>query len=317
MRYFIPLSAIILFFSSCSDNSESTLNVFRATEEGLQQSNKTISQANEAIYHSLKEQLADSRNWESTIIWQPKAMYIKELSDSIIKYIRELKEELKNEAGTDKPGDNGSSQEGNLTVTDHVFESHGRGKELFEKLLKYRQDVLLVDSGLNEMFRDNVIIFIGNFDYTRNDKAAFIKTYFNNIPLIATNAMLSKFENNVKIIENRLVTYCYNRTFIIDEHYTVFRAIVAQSSNYVKAGDEIEITAGVGSFSTASQPKFMIDGKLISGDENGIVVYKFKTPSKAGKYSKAIKIEYTKPDGTKESMTKNIEYTVIEPNQIP
>lgn len=312
MRYFISLLAFIIFFSSCSDNSESTINVFRAIEEGLQQSIKTISQSNEVIYHSLDERLADPRNRERTMIWQPKAIQVKNLSDSIIKYIRELKEELKNEAGPDNPGDKGSSQEGNLTVTDHVFESHGRGKELFEKLLKYRQEVLSVDSGWNVLFRNNIIVFTGNFDYTRNDTAAFIRTYFNNIPLIATYAMLSKFENNVKIIENTLVTFCSNQIDGIIESYTVFRAIVGQSSNYIKAGDEIEITAGIGAFSVAARPRITINDKIIQITEGGVALYKLKTPLKAGKYSVPVKIEYTDEDGRKELMTKNIEYTVIE-----
>ncbi len=89
------------------------------------------------------------------------------------------------------------------------------------------------------------------------------------------------------------------------------------NSSCVKAGDIIEINAGVGSFSVQSQPKFTIDGKLISVNENGIMVYKFKTPLIAGKYNKPIKMEYTKPDGTRELMTKNIEYTVIDPKQNP
>ena len=317
MRYFISLSAFIIFFSSCSDKSKSDLNVFRATEEGLQLSNTAISHSNEVIYHSLEEQLEDSKNWDRTIVWQPKALQIKTLSDSIINYIRGLKEELKNEAGPANPEDNGSSQEGNLTVTNHVFESHGRGKELFEKLLKYQQQVLSVDSGLNEFFRNKIIIFTENFDYSRNNTAAFIKNYFNKIPLIAAYAMLSKFENNVKVIENTLITFCESKTRFIDEGYTVFSAIVGQSSNYVKAGDNIEITAGVGAFSVASKPKITIDGKDIQLNKEGVVIYKFKTPVKAGKYFKAVKMEYTKPDGTKESMTKNIEYTVIEPNKNP
>ncbi|MBK6379818.1 MAG: hypothetical protein IPF72_08815 [Chitinophagaceae bacterium] len=59
-----------------------------------------------------------------------------------------------------------------------------------------------------------------------------------------------------------------------------FQVIIGQSSNCVKAGDNLEITAGVGAFSAASQPKFTIGDKLISGDDNGIAIYKLKLHQK-------------------------------------
>jgi hypothetical protein len=99
--------------------------------------------------------------------------------------------------------------------------------------------------------------------------------------------------------------------------YESFQALIGLNSSCVKAGDEIEINAGVGSFSTAAQPHFSIDGKLIPANENGIAAYKFKTPLKAGTYSKTVKIEFYKPDGTKESMAKKLDYTVIDPSQNP
>ena len=58
----------------------------------------------------------------------------------------------------------------------------------------------------------------------------------------------------------------------------------------------------------------MVDNKIIDANAEGVMVYKFKTPLEAGEYNKAVKIEYTKPDGTREFRTYNIEYTVINPN---
>jgi hypothetical protein len=92
---------------------------------------------------------------------------------------------------------------------------------------------------------------------------------------------------------------------------------VTQSSSYVKAGEKIEINAGIGYLSTTLQPKITINQKLFQLNENGVAVYKFKTPLKAGKYYMSVKIEYTEQDGAKGLMEKNIEYTVIEPKQNP
>ncbi|MEP7236376.1 MAG: hypothetical protein ABI685_00865 [Ferruginibacter sp.] len=317
MRYATLISAIVLFFSSCTNKSKNDITVFRATEEGLQQSIGVISQSNEIIYHSLKDRLLEPRSSIQAEIWEPKASIVKLLSDTLVTYIRQLKEGLKDEAGFSNSLDRESFNEDNIATVNHFFNEHEKGSELFNHLMNYKEHILAVDSQLNNVFKNNIVIFAKGGNYARYDSSAFTKSFFNDIPVIAACAMLSKLENNIRIIENNFINYCHSNTISYSCGYDVFRILIGQSSNCVKTGDNIEITAGVGSFSVASQPKISIDGKVITGDENGIVTHKFKTPSKAGNYSKIVKIEFYKPDGTKESMTKNIEYTVIDPNQNP
>jgi len=95
MQKLIVSITFVIIFSSCAEKSKNDINVFRATEEGLQQSIKVITQSNEVIYHSLKDRLTDPRSSFSTSIWEPKAAMIKWYSDSIVTYIRQMKEELK------------------------------------------------------------------------------------------------------------------------------------------------------------------------------------------------------------------------------
>lgn len=316
MRYFISLLAIIIFFSSCSDNSgSSTLNVFRATEEGLQQSVKTISQSNEVIYHSLEDRLADPKSSNYAIIWQPKALVVKSLSDTIITYIRQLKEELKDEAGFSNPLDRTSFKEDKIPTVYHFFNEHDKGKELFNHLMKYRQDILAVDTQLNNAFKNNIVVFARGFDHTRNDTGVFTKSFFNDIPVIAACAMLSKLENNIRIIENNFILFCHNKIGCLHcGGYEIVLPVVMQSSGYVKGGEIIEITAGIGVFTGMPNPKITVNGKSIP-TEYGLTSYKLKTSLKAGEHSVPVKIEFIKPDGTSDFYTKNIEYTVIEEKQ--
>jgi len=202
-----------------------------------------------------------------------------------------------------------------MGVSEHLFESHGKGKELLEILLKYKVALLAVNPEVKSQFEHATNIFSNEFTFGATDTVAFNKTFFSSIPVIAANVILSKFVNNVKVCENETITYCYNKIGFLDgpSMYDKFAAIIGQSSNYIQAGDELIITAGVGSFSTASQPKITINGKEITVNEDAVAVHKLKTSQKAGKYFVPVKIEYTKPDGTKEAKTFNIEYTVIEP----
>lgn len=313
MRYAIPTLAILLFFSSCSDNSKRELAVFRAADEGLWQSVNVISQSNEVIYRSMQDKLADPQNTSNAMIWQPKAIAVKALSDTMVSYIRQLKEELKDETGFSNPPDRQSFREDNIPTVSHYFKEHNKGEELFNRLIKYKGDILAVDSQLNNEFKNNIGVFAMGFDPEKNGPEEFTKTFFGKVPVIAAMAMLSKFENNVKIIENKFIVFCHNKTGCVDcgAHDKVL-PVVMQNSTNVKAGEEIIVTAGIAMFTNRAGPVIIIGGKPVSTDFGGVAYYKLRAPASAGKYTVPVKIEFFKPDGTKEYLTKNITYTVEE-----
>ncbi|HEV8079218.1 MAG TPA: GldM family protein, partial [Chitinophagaceae bacterium] len=129
---------------------------------------------------------------------------------------------------------------------------------------------------------------------------------------VAALTMLSKFQNNVKNAENQVVTYAHNQIGAVKVIYDQFAALVGQSSNYVMPGQEIEITAGVGAYSKAAQPQISINGAGAAINADGRAVYKFQANG-AGSHNVPVSVTYTKPDGTKESKTFNVEYTVGTP----
>jgi hypothetical protein len=301
-------------FSSYDDNSKNSLTVYRLADEGLQQSIKSISAATNVTYQAIKEKKEKDYTKALAEIWDIKAMEVKILSQSMINYIQESKDELKKETGANDPNSGAVGWENNTTATDHLFESHGKGKELFEKLIRYKQTVLSVDPKINNRFQNIVNIFSKGFDFENADAKTFSKTFFDHMPVIATYVMLSKFENNVKIIENEIVTFCYSQIGYLDGEAMVdqYDFLVGQSSNYLKAGTELEINAGMGSYSVENKPVIKFDDKLIPL-RNGVAELKFKTPTKAGKYFVTINIDYTnRRNGKRESLTKTISYTLIE-----
>ena len=315
MRYAIPALTILLIFSSCSDNSKSEINVYKIAEEGLLQSNKNIDLATNTTYKEIQEKVHDPVTREIAIRWQSVANEIKQLTDSITKYMNGLKTELKNKAGGDDIRN--KNLENDRSISEHFFKLYGKGKELLRALIKYKEALFAVDPEVKSRFEHSINIFSNELNFTVADTISFTKTFFSNIPVIAANVTLSKFINSIKLCENETATFCYNHIGMVDgpSMYNKFTALIGQSSNCVKASDTIEISAGIGSFSTSAVPSFTVDDKVIKANEEGIMVYKFKTQSKAGTYSKPVTIEYTKPDGTRDFRTYNISYTVIEPNQ--
>ena len=312
MQHFTTAIALLFVFSSCKDDSDNSLIVYRVAEEGLQQSVKGLSESTKLQYLELERMMVDPGTMTLAPTVQSPALVVKNLSDSIVEFIQELKVELKNETGANNQNSKKLSWENNLTVTDHVFQSHGRGKELLEKLIKYREEVLAVNPKVKYKLEHTINVFSSAVNFDTADADSFTRAFFGKIPAIATYVMLSKFEYNIRVIENYVVTFL--RYQITSHGYfdEMLQPIIDQSSNYLKPGDELEITAGVGVFSTTSNPRISVNNMPIPVNQNGVAIYVLKVPSKAGKHSIPVKIEYTTPGGKKELMTKNVSYIVVE-----
>jgi gliding motility-associated protein GldM len=74
-------------------------------------------------------------------------------------------------------------------------------------------------------------------------------------------------------------------------------------------GQEIEITAGVGAFSTGARPQITINGSGAALGEDGAARAKFAAGG-VGTHSVPVTIRYTDQEGNPQTITKNIEYTV-------
>jgi hypothetical protein len=312
MRRIILIFSFTSIIFSCSNKSHNDLEVFRATKEGLQRSNEIIQALNNILYSSLEERTKDPQTAERARIWQSKAARIREISSDITNYMEELIKQLQEEAGIKEESGKIKIQEDNIDASTRLFRTKEKGIELYEKLKKYKQDMLGIDPELDKAFGNNSIIITREFDLDSSEQKDLTKIFFENTTVVASLALLDKFENNVRIMEHKFVQFCHNQTSSPYHGFYVPNPIVALSTSCVKAGEKIEIYAGIGNFSTAANPVFIINNSLIQPNDDAVVTYKFKSPLKAGKYSVPVKIEYIDPNGLKQSMIKKVEYTVIE-----
>ena len=84
------------------------------------------------------------------------------------------------------------------------------------------------------------------------------------VPTVAAFTILSKFQNDVKTSENKVVQFCHNKVGEVAVRFDTYAAIVGQNSNYLMPGQELEITAGVGAFSKAAKPMITIGGQNLA-----------------------------------------------------
>ena len=300
MNLFSALASFIFIFCSCADHSKNEMAVFRSAVEAFNVSSKNIFENNQFIYESIEEKLMDPATTQSAKIWYPKALVIRELSSELIKYLDGLENELTTGAN-------------NNDRVSSLFESKGKGEELYSKLINYKNETLAVDSQINAVFRKNTVSMLGESDGDGNKSKEFTSLYFHNISVIGAQAMLKKLANNVRVMENRFVLFCHNQTHSFRGcGYSEEMPVITQDNYFIKGGTPIEITAGIASYTPMAGLSVSINGRKVASENYGTVFYKLKTSLEPGDHVVPIEMSYYKPDGSKLSITRKIKYTVAE-----
>ena len=276
----------VIVFASCSGNSKKDAEIIKALNESIENSNTWIERSSKDYMISFEEKLNNAGSSERAQTWYPKAKKIEQLSNDIVNDIENIKNRL---------------------VSKVSFSS-----ELFDKLVEFKKDILSIDPKIDHEFQKSLRLFTKTIDSSTVDQKELFLYYFNNSSTSSALAMLTKFQNSIRVIENKIIVYCHEQVGSTDGDglCTFISAVAIMNSTIVQPGEQIEITSGVGSFDSRPDPKVFVYDKQIPLNENAIAVFKFKAEKKPGKYYVPVKINFTDQNGRKQSIEKEIEYTV-------
>ncbi len=317
MYKLLPCSlAVVILFTSCHtpDHSEA----LRVINKSFINAQAILSERNEDIYEVLAAKRRDPQTNAKATLWEPKALVVKELTAGIKSYIKSIKQQL----DALPPHDEAQVRK-LIKVT---------GDSLYTRVLKYNTAVVGVL--YSEEFVDNPMLQVQlkkDVEYLKEDISArsgirpggmhgkipnlqnWKKVYLEEGSPILVMAMLNKIEQDVMMTEHTMARYINNQVSSLNcGNYERFSAVMVLSSSYVKAGQEIEVTAGVGAFSAAAAPAVYINGIKRRLNDEGVALYSLKATGKPGKYTVPVKVEYVKPDGSKAFVIKNLRYIIAE-----
>ena len=307
----INLMYLVLTALLALNVSSEILNAFKVVDASLKTSNTNLAAANSTLYASLTEKLNRPESQVNARIWEPKANSAKILSQDLYNYIDGLKLDLKKASDLKTIDGKESFKEDNLDAATYLFDTQGKGKELEGKLAEYKTAMLLLDTSINTKFASTFPVDITppvGQDGTKND---FTNAYFHMTPTVAALTLLSKFQNNVKNAENQIVTYCHSKIGEVVVHMDKVGVLTGMNSSYLMPGQELIVTAGVGAYSSSSNPQISINGSP-AAVENGQATYK-KTVSGTGEQSVAINVSFKGEDGKMVTVPSVVKYTVGTP----
>ncbi len=306
----INLMYLVLTALLALNVSSEILNAFKTVNNSLNNATNTIEDKNKTLFASLNDLKNDPKTREKANIWAPKANRAKDVSDKMNAYILNLQDRLKKEAGLDPS--TGKYNEGSLEAATRLMDEEGEGEKLKNELTKFKNDLLGIDPAIAKEFAHSLPIDVSMPKVENPSNNTWSAAYFRMTPTIAAMTILSKFQNDVKNSESQVVEYCHNQIGSVKVVYNQFQAFAGQSSQYLMPGQELQITAGIGAFSSEAKPTVSIDGATVPIGPDGAATYK-TTVGSAGSYTKKVHITFLKPDGTQGAVDKEISYTVGSP----
>jgi gliding motility-associated protein GldM len=294
--------------------SAEILNAFKTVNRSLENTNTTVNTSTATIMKSLADKRTDPATRERAEYWHPRAEQAVKTSQTLYDYIGTLKSKILTLAGG-KPGDpTVPFKEDNLDVVTRLMVKEGEGKKLFKMLTEYKENIFKIDTAIQNEFKESLKIDLSNPAGQDGKTKPWDIAYFNMVPTVAGLTILSKFQNDIKTAENKLVAFCHTKVGEVKVIFDSYAAIVGQSTNYAMPGQEIKITAGIGAYSKASAPKITINGASVAIGEEGFASYPI-TASGVGSHSVPVRISYfNQVSGKEEVKDVNVEYTVASPS---
>jgi gliding motility-associated protein GldM len=294
--------------------SAEILNAFKTVNRSLTNTNTTINHSTETILSSLQDKVNDPASKVKAEYWSPKAQEVARLTKDMNGYIESLKGDILKTAGFDPAKNKDSNYKiDNLDIATRIMIEQKKGAELRTRLEKYKNDLLAVDPLIATEFKNALQIDLTTPPSQDKSTKSWEYSYFHMVPTVAAVTMLSKFQNDVKTSENKVIAFCHEQVGKVTVRFDTYAAIVGQSSNYLMPGQEIEIMAGVGAFSKSAQPQISINGQGAGLGEDGAAHLKVQGGG-LGKHTIPVHIVYKDQDGKDRVIDKTIEYTVGQAN---
>jgi len=289
--------------------SAEILNAFKTINESLEKTNAAVNASTSQIIASLNQKLNDPATRDRAAIWKPKADQIEGYARVTYDYIESLKKEI---IAASTSGD--KLKEDDQNATTRILVKEGKGKQLFEMLKKYKGSVLGTDTLINNVFANNFAVNLDPPKSQNSNKKTWEEAYFYMSPTVGALSILSKFQNDVRTSENKVVTFCHEQVGKVEVVFDSYAAIVGQNSNYLMPGQKIEIKAGIGAFSKEAKPTIIIGGAVVPIGEEGFALKELDAGS-VGPHTIPVTISYTNQNtGQQERKEVKVEYVVGQAN---
>ncbi|MCX8020168.1 MAG: gliding motility protein GldM [Chitinophagaceae bacterium] len=291
--------------------SSEILNAFKTVNRSLENTNTTVNTSTATILSSLEAKAQKGETAAQASYWLPRAKQAQQISENLYQYIENLKNRILTEAGGDANDKTKPFKEDNLDIVTNIMVKQGEGKKLLQMLTDYKGNILKIDSAISKQFANFEPINTDNPKGRDGKVKPWEIAYFNMVPTVAGLTILSKFQNDIRTFENKVVEFCHSRVGQVEVIFNQYEPIVGQNSKVFLPGQELEITAGLAAFNSDRKPTVYIGNSSVPLNEKGLAVWRTRVNS-SGRIP--VRISFVNQQGKTEQRTYEVDYTVGQSN---
>jgi gliding motility-associated protein GldM len=328
----INMMYIVLTAMLALNVAAQVLESYRVVDASLIQTLQAIGNKNNQIYASFDQAFAE--NPAKVQEWKTKADEVKTKSNALLNYISELKERLVLSSGT-KPLTPSTRLEGNeftfvTAAGDTLILRKEDDMNTPSEIMIAQKGAAVLKENINQ-FKDFLISIIpedddqliaaieqeletsdSRFTLKGGDRRSWESLYFEDKPLAAILALLSKLQIDVKNSEANILNYLYGQIDASSFKFNKLGAQVIANSSIILQGEEYVAEIFLAAIDTTVDPViFVNDRQLPIMDGKGI--YRLRA-NETGTFRWNGVLNFRTPDGIMQKYPFTKEYQVTAPS---
>jgi gliding motility-associated protein GldM len=247
-------------------------------------------------------------------MWKPKADAAIKMANDMASYIETLKVNLKKESGLEMVDGVEQYKEDELEAATRIFTVKGEGPKLQAALDQFAKKVVENIPAEKRAGLPKLPIDVSVPKTQNANNKTWTDAYFHMTPTVAAITILSKFQNDVLRSGNIVADYCQSQIGKVEVILDKFEILTSQNTNYLLPGQQLEIKAGIGAFSSKAKPTISINGVSQQANDSGFARYT-TTASGGGGGTVPISVSFKDPNtGQVTTKTTTVTYTVGTPS---
>src|SRR5688572_388952 len=309
--------------------SKEIINAFVTVNDSLEASNQNTTSRNERIYADFQKAMQNDPTKVGP--FNTKAQNTRKLSTEMIAYIDNLKKEItvkveKLEAGATVPAPRDIARKDDYDVPTNIMcgdKADGKGhkaSEFKEKINKFKADILKPLSPADQkLFSPRLDQLLNTKDpepkMVQDNKKTWEMANFYHNPVVATIALLTKFQADVRNVESEIINHLYTSIDAGSFKFDNLEARVIAPTSYVLTGQEYKADVFLAAYSSTSNPEITVGGAPIPV-EGGLGRYSTRPGSEGiKKWGGIIKVKDPATNQIKEYPFES-EYIAAKPSSV-
>ncbi len=329
----INMMYIVLTAMLALNVAAEVLDAFKVVDSSLMQTMKAVNMQNAQVYSSFEQ--AYIENPAKVEEWKNKADVIRNETRAIYSHIAQLKEELVKTSGSELVDEenpfssdgfylfteNGDTlelkNEQDLNVPSEMMITQKKGEELKSQITDYRETLVGMLTEDDVEIKETILQELETSDPPVNlkeggESVSWESEHFEDKPIVAVLALLSKIQIDVLNSEANIIKYLYAQIDAGSFKFNKLAAQVIPNSNVILQGDEYVAEVFLAAEDTTQQPEIFINDQQVEVVD-GKATYRVKT-SEVGEFSWGGLIKYKTPAGIIQNYRFEQDFQVTQPS---